>query len=262
MAIDFSILFIVFLVINTCLKLWLDKREIASILRHRSAVPEAFSKKITLQAHQKAADYSIETIRFSQKERWVSLLFLLIATFGGLIQLIYDFFTSWLGNGIWSQILIVGVFALISSLVDLPFSWISQFKIEEKYGFNTMKKSQFFKDLGISTLLSIALGLPLLAVIFWLWQAAGSLWWLWAWAFYVAFNFAVLWIYPNFIAPLFNKFENLPEGDLYNKINSLLQKVGFESNGLYVMDASKRNAKGNAYMTGFGKNKRIVFLTH
>ena len=113
--------------------------------RHRSAVPEAFSKKITLQAHQKAADYSIETIRFSQKERWVSLLFLLIATFGGLIQLIYDFFTSWLGNGIWSQILIVGVFALISSLVDLPFSWISQFKIEEKYGFNTMKKFSSLK---------------------------------------------------------------------------------------------------------------------
>lgn len=260
MAIDFSIIFIVFLVINTCLKLWLDKREIASILRHRSAVPEAFAQKITLQAHQKAADYSIETIRFSQKERWVSLLFLLIATFGGLIQQIYDFFTAWLGNGIWTQISIVGVFALISSLVDLPFSWISQFKIEEKYGFNTMKKSQFFKDLGISTLLSIALGLPLLAVIFWLWQVAGSLWWLWAWTFYVAFNFVVLWIYPNFIAPLFNKFENLPEGDLYNKINFLLQKVDFESNGLYVMDASKRNAKGNAYMTGFGKNKRIVFF--
>lgn len=260
MAIDFSIIFIVFLVVDTCLKLWLDKREINSILKNRSAVPEAFAQKITLKAHQKAADYSVEKIRFAQNERWASLLFLLIATFGGLIQIIYDFFTSWLGTGIWAQILIVGLFALISSFIDLPFSWISQFKIEEKYGFNTMKQSQFFKDLGLSAILSIALGLPLLAVIFWLWQAAGSLWWLWAWGFYVVFNFAVLWIYPNFIAPLFNKFENLPEGDLYNKINQLLQRVGFESNGLYIMDASKRNAKGNAYMTGFGKNKRIVFF--
>lgn len=260
MATAFSVLFIIFLIVDTALKFWLDSREINCIKAHRSAVPEAFAQKITLQAHQKAADYSIENIKFGQKERWFNLLFLLIATFGGLIQLIYDCFTAWFGSGLITQILIVGCFAIISSILDLPFSWIHQFKLEEKYGFNTMKPKQFFKDLGVSTALSVILGVPLLAVIFWLWEASGQLWWLWAWLVYVLFNFALLWVYPNLIAPLFNKFENLPQGELFDKVSSLLKKTGFESNGLYVMDASKRNSKGNAYMTGFGKNKRIVFF--
>ncbi|MCD8338773.1 MAG: M48 family metallopeptidase [Burkholderiales bacterium] len=260
MAISFAVVFLCFLALDTGLKFWLDARQIKSVEDHREEVPKAFAKKITLEAHRKAADYTIAKIKFVQKERWVGLAVILIATFGGLIEFIYMNVTEWLGNGILAQIIIVGAFSLFNELVDLPFSWAAQFGLEQKFGFNTMKPAQFFKDLALSTTLSVIIGVPLLALIFWFWQAAGSYWWLYAWIAVVVFTLGLQWFYPTFIAPLFNKFQNLPEGPLYDRINSLLKRVGFESNGLFVMDASKRNAKGNAYMTGFGKNKRIVFF--
>ncbi len=259
-SIAFAIIFLVFLTLDACLKLWLDKRQINAVLNGKNRVPAAFAEKITLQAHQKAAEYTIAHIRFRQKERWVSLALLLVSTFGGLIQLIYDVLTGWLGDGLIVQVLIVGAFSLVNSIVDLPFSWYEQFKLEQKFGFNTMTPKQFVKDTALSTILSCVIGFPLLAVIFWLWDAPGSLWWFYAWLVVIVFTLGLQWIYPTFIAPLFNKFKHLQEGELYDRINGLLQRVGFESNGLYVMDASKRNSKGNAYMTGFGKNKRIVFF--
>ncbi len=260
MSLTFSIVFIIFLVLGTILKLWLEARQVRSIERNRNSVPSAFAEKISLAAHQKAADYTIAKIRFIQKERWTSLALLLVATFGGLIQFIYDFVIQWLGSGLFAQIIIVGAFAFVNALIDVPFSWAAQFKLEASFGFNTMTKEQFFRDLMLSTSLGVLIGFPLLAVIFWFWSATGSWWWFLAWLFVVLFTLVLQWVYPTFIAPLFNKFENLPPGELYDRINRLLQKVGFESNGLYVMDASKRNAKGNAYMTGYGKNKRIVFF--
>jgi STE24 endopeptidase len=256
----FSVLFIAFIVLNVALKYWLDSRQIRSILAHRSAVPKAFAKDITLAAHQKAADYSVAKIRFSQKTRWVGLAVLVIATFGGLIELIYNEVTALMGTGLIAQVFIVGIFGLISGLVDLPFDWLEQFGLEEKFGFNRMTAAQFFKDQALSTALSFVIGFPLLSAIFAIWNFAGSYWWIWAWLVYVVFSLALLWIYPTFIAPLFNKFENLPEGELRDRVTKLLERVGFESQGLYVMDASKRSGKGNAYMTGFGRNKRIVFF--
>lgn len=256
----FETFFLIFLFGNVFLKYYLDVRQAHSIRAHRGAVPTAFSGKISLEAHQKAADYSLENLKFRQLNRLVSLGFILIATYGGLIEWVYLLFTGWLGSDICSQILIVFSYALISALIDLPFSWYSTFSIEAKYGFNKTTKARFFKDLLLSSALSLILGVPILAVVFWLWNAAGSFWWVWAWAAYLLFVLFVQWVYPAFIAPLFNKFTPLPQGDVKTRLTSLLERIGFASNGLYVMDASKRSAKGNAYMTGFGKNKRIVLF--
>lgn len=256
----FETLFLFFLFGNVFLKYYLDLRQARAIRANRNEVPSAFAGKISLAAHQKAADYSLENLKFRQLNRLVSLGFILIATYGGLIEWIYLLFTGWLGNGIFSQILIIFAYALISGLIDLPFSWYSTFHIEAKYGFNTTTKARFFKDLLLSTALSLCLGVPILAVVLWLWDASGSFWWVWAWAAYLIFVLFVQWLYPAFIAPLFNKFSPLPEGELKTRLTSLLERIGFSSKGLYVMDASKRSAKGNAYMTGFGKNKRIVLF--
>lgn len=256
----FGFTFLFFLVLNFFIKFWLDCRQIRSVRSHRDCVPHAFVSKISLFSHQKAADYTITSIRFTQKERFASLIFLMISTFGGLINWLSQTCENLVGPGIVSQLLIVVSFSVINTLCFLPFSWYSQFSIEERFGFNTQTKSRFFKDLGLNIILSAIIGLPFLTLLFYLWEVAGPSWWIWAWLFYVIFNLALLWIYPTFIAPIFNKFTPLPEGELKKRVDSLLDRIGFENNGLFVMDASKRSAKGNAYMTGFGRNKRIVFF--
>ena len=259
-AAAFEIVFILFLFGNFVLKYYLDRRQVQSILRNRGAVPLAFAGKISLEAHQKAADYSVERIKFGQLTRITDLGFVLIATFGGLIQWIYGEVYGWFGADILAQIVIILGYALLSSLIDLPFSWYSTFRIEAKYGFNTTTPARFVKDLLLSGILSLILGIPILSAVLWIWNAAGAFWWFWAWLAYIFFILAVQWIYPTFIAPLFNKFTPLPEGELKSRLEGLLSRIGFASKGLSVMDASKRSAKGNAYMTGFGKNKRIVLF--
>ena len=259
-AAAFEIVFILFLFGNFVLKYYLDRRQVQSILRNRGAVPLAFACKISLEAHQKAADYSVERIKFGQLTRITDLGFVLIATFGGLIQWIYGEVYGWFGADILAQIVIILGYALLSSLIDLPFSWYSTFRIEAKYGFNTTTPARFVKDLLLSGILSLILGIPILSAVLWIWNAAGAFWWFWAWLAYIFFILAVQWIYPTFIAPLFNKFTPLPEGELKSRLEGLLSRIGFASKGLSVMDASKRSAKGNAYMTGFGKNKRIVLF--
>ena len=251
-AAAFEIVFILFLFGNFVLKYYLDRRQVQSILRNRGAVPLAFAGKISLEAHQKAADYSVERIKFGQLTRITDLGFVLIATFG----VVY----GWFGADILAQIVIILGYALLSSLIDLPFSWYSTFRIEAKYGFNTTTPARFVKDLLLSGILSLILGIPILSAVLWIWNAAGAFWWFWAWLAYIFFILAVQWIYPTFIAPLFNKFTPLPEGELKSRLEGLLSRIGFASKGLSVMDASKRSAKGNAYMTGFGKNKRIVLF--
>ena len=256
----FELIFLLFLFGDLFLKLYLDARQARSIRLHRDSVPKDFASAISLQAHQKAADYCLERIRFSRIEHVVDLVWLLILTLGGLISFIYRFYYQANGNDLLSQIFIVLTVAFLSALINLPFQWYSAFHIEAKYGFNTMTPARFFKDLLLSAVLGLVIGVPLFAIIFWLWEAAGALWWIWAWLAYVVFNFALLWIYPSFIAPLFNKFTRLPDGEVADRVNALLTRVGFATNGLYVMDASKRSSKANAYMTGFGKTKRIVFF--
>ena len=259
-AAAFEIVFILFLFGNFVLKYYLDRRQVQSILSNRGAVPLAFAGKISLEAHQKAADYSVERIKFGQLTRITDLGSVLIATFGGLIQWIYGEVYGWFGADILAQIVIILGYALLSSLIDLPFSWYSTFRIEAKYGFNTTTPARFVKDLLLSGILSLILGIPILSAVLWIWNAAGAFWWFWAWLAYIFFILAVQWIYPTFIAPLFNKFTPLPEGELKSRLEGLLSRIGFASKGLSVMDASKRSAKGNAYMTGFGKNKRIVLF--
>lgn len=256
----FEIVFLLFLFGNFVLKYYLDRRQVRSIQINRGAVPAAFAGKITLEAHQKAADYSVERIKFGQLARITDLGFVLIATIGGLIQWIYGEVSGWLGGDIWAQIVFILCYGFLSSLIDLPFSWYSTFKIEAKYGFNTTTPARFIKDLLLSAVLSLVLGIPILAAVLWIWNAAGDFWWFWAWLAYILFILAVQWIYPTFIAPLFNKFTPLPDGELKTRLEGLLKRIGFASKGLYVMDASKRSAKGNAYMTGFGRNKRIVLF--
>lgn len=256
----FETLFLFFLFGGFALKYYLDCREIRCIRENRGKVPEAFAEKITLEAHQKAADYSIENVRFGELSRLVSLGLTLILTVGGLLQIIYLMTTGWLGNTILAQVVIILLIGFISGLIDLPFSWYQTFKIEAKYGFNTTTLARFIKDTLMSAALSIVLGVPIVSLILWLWNVSGPYWWVWAWAAYMLFNVIILWLYPAVIAPLFNKFSPLPDGELKDRLESLLSRIGFSSRGLYSMDASKRSAKGNAYMTGFGKNKRIVLF--
>lgn len=256
----FETLFLIFLFGDFALKFYLDYRQIKYVRKHRHSVPHAFAERVSLEAHQKAADYTVDNIRLQEIARAVTLVFVLILTLGGLLQWIYEISVGWLSDGILAQVLMVLICGFLSSAIELPFSWYSTFKVEAKYGFNNTTKQRFVKDLLLSTAVSLFLGIPILAVVFWLWDAGGQLWWLWAWSAYVVFNLVVLWIYPAFIAPLFNKFTPLPEGDMRGRLEALLKRTGFQSNGLYVMDASKRNSKGNAYMTGFGKNKRIVLF--
>lgn len=256
----FESLFLIFFFTGLALKYYLDMRQLKSVRTHRGAVPASFTERVTLQAHQKAADYTTECIRYGFLARLVSAAVVLLLTYGGILEDLYLFFTGLLGNSLWAQVLIVLGAGLISEVVDIPFSAYETFRIEARYGFNTTTVSRFIKDLGLSFVLSLVLGVPLLLVIFSLWDTAGSLWWLWAWGVYLIFNLAVLWIFPTFLAPLFNKFTPLPAGELSDRLHALLDRVGFSSKGLFVMDASKRSAKGNAYMTGFGKNKRIVLF--
>lgn len=260
MDFHFEALFLAFLTVNVVLKFWLDTRQIRSVMEHLGEVPKAFRESVSIESHRRAAHYTVEVIRQEQKQRLVGVMFLLFATVGGLIDVICKGWFTLLGTDIHGQAAIVVTFVVLSSLIDLPFSWIRHFRIEEQFGFNKMTQGRFWKDLALSTVLSSVIGIPLLYVVLYLWNAAGDLWWLYAWLVYISFSLLLLWVYPTFIAPIFNKFQKLPEGELADRVNALLERIGFESNGLFVMDASRRSAKGNAYMTGFGKNKRIVFF--
>lgn len=256
----FEALFLAFLTVNVVLKFWLDTRQIRSVMEHREEVPAAFRESITIESHRRAAHYTVEVIRQDQKQRLVSVIFLLLATVGGLIDVICKGWFGLLGTDIHGQAAIVVTFAVLSSLIDIPFAWIRQFRLEERFGFNNMTQSRFWKDLALNTVLSAVIGIPLLYAVLYLWNAAGDFWWLYAWLVYIGFSLLLLWIYPTFIAPIFNKFRKLPEGELSERVNGLLERIGFAADGLFVMDASRRSAKGNAYMSGFGKHKRIVFF--
>jgi STE24 endopeptidase len=176
------------------------------------------------------------------------------------VQVIAATVTEWLGSELAAQVAIVASVALILGAFDLPFEWYRQFRVEEKFGFNRMTPRLFFIDMLKSVLVAAALGLPLLALVLWLMGAAGGYWWLYAWAVWVSFSALVLVLYPTVIAPLFNRFVPLADGDLAGRISALLARTGFSSRGVFVMDGSRRSAHGNAYFTGLGRAKRIVFF--
>lgn len=253
-------LFVVFLLAMVAAKLWLASRQMRHVSRHRAAVPAQFDGTITLADHQRAADYTIARTRLGMWETLAQAVLLVVLTLLGGLQWLHMTLLDWLGQGYVGQIALVAAVAVISGLVELPFTIIRQFVIEQRFGFNRMTPGLFVADLLKSTLVGAVLGLPLLLAVLWLMAQAGSAWWLYAWGVWVVFNLVVLVLYPTVIAPLFNKFEPLKDDALKTRIESLLARCGFAAKGLFVMDGSRRSAHGNAYFTGFGAAKRIVFF--
>ena len=255
----FSFVFILALCATVALRCWLAARQLKHVAAHREAVPAQFAGRITLGSHQKAADYSMTRTRLSFLSLAIEVAVLLAFTLGGGLQLLHDWWATRLDGLAYGVALIFSVMA-ISSLVDLPLSLYTQFVVEEKFGFNRMTLKLFFADLAKQTLLGALIGTPVLLAVLWLMAQAGSLWWLYTWVFWCAFNLLILLIYPTWIAPLFNKFTPLADNELKARIENLLTRCGFASSGLFVMDGSKRSNHGNAYFTGLGKSKRIVFF--
>jgi len=256
----FTYIFLIALVISYSVQFWLSRRQSNYVLKHRAQVPEAFTESITLEAHQKAADYTVEKGRLGDIDSVIGIVFLLILTLGGGISLVFDFWASFEFSSITTGILSLGSIFAIMSLFELPTSLYQTFVIEEKYGFNKSTVKQFITDQLMQLALVAVIGLPLLALILWVMEAIGSSWWVWTWAILISFSLLMSWLYPTLIAPLFNKFTPLEDGTLKTKINQLLARCGFSSNGIFIMDGSKRSGHGNAYFTGMGKNKRIVFF--
>ena len=258
----FTSLFIAALLLTTIARLWLSSRQMRAVAAHRGAVPARFAERISLAAHQKAADYTIARARVGMIETLLSAALLVGFTLLGGLQAIDDGLARLIGetHPMWRQLAFFGAVSAIFMAVDLPFSLYRQFVLEARFGFNRMTIGLFIADMARNTLLAIALGAPLLALVLWLMQASGSLWWFYAWLAWTAFNLLLLWLYPTVIAPLFNKFQPLADTGLRARIEGLLKRCGFASKGVFVMDGSRRSAHGNAYFTGLGAAKRIVFF--
>ena len=256
----FTIAFLIAFLASFGLRHWLAQRQMRFVAKHRDSVPAEFAEKVTLTEHQKAADYTIAKLRLGVLENGVSAIILIGFTLLGGLQILNISLLQLLGDGITQQIALLGSIAIISGIVDLPFSWYKQFHLEERFGFNRMGKQLFFIDMIKGLGVGAAIGIPLLWVILSLMAKAGDLWWLWAWVVLTVFSLLMQWIFPSFIAPLFNKFQPLPDGALKTQIEALLARCEFASQGLFVMDGSKRSAHGNAFFAGMGKAKRIVFF--
>lgn len=256
---SFAIFFCVVLALTTGGRIWLNRRQAAHVRAHRERVPEDFASRITLASHQKAADYTCAKARVGVIHLLAETGLLLALTLGGVLQQLHQFWSLHCSGIVYGIALIFSVTAL-ASLIDLPFSLYHQFVIEARFGFNRMTLALFLSDLVKQTLLGMAIGAPVIATVLWLMAAMGEWWWLYVWLFWCSFNLALLFIYPTWVAPLFNKFSPLEEGAMKKRIEALLHRCGFRASGLFVMDGSKRSSHGNAYFTGFGDTKRIVFF--
>jgi STE24 endopeptidase len=253
--------FISLLVATTLVRIWLARRHIVHVQANRNQVPVAFKDNIALDAHQKAADYSTDKTKLIITETVVQALLLAILTLGGGLQWIDDIWRNVLPTQeIIRGALVICSAMLVSSVIDLPFEYYKTFVVDEKFGFNKMTPAMFFSDLVKHSLVGLALGAPILFAALWLMQGAGQYWWLYLWVIWSVFNLVMLAVYPTFIAPLFNKFSPLKDENLKQRIETLLTKCGFKSQGLFVMDGSSRSSHGNAYFTGFGASKRVVFF--
>ena len=257
---NFTVLFVCCAGLSLLVQYWLAKRHIRHIAQHRNQVPESFKQTITLEAHQQAAEYTICKTRFGNFELFFGIILLLAWTLGGGLELADTLIRHLELDPLWSGVLFMLLITTIMSLIDLPANAYQTFKIEQRFGFNRMSGSLFLADTGKQLLLSLILGLPLLWVILWLMDNAGQLWWFYAWAVWMGFSLFMMWLYPTVIAPIFNQFSPLEDEQLRQRIEQLLQRCGFKSNGIFVMDGSKRSSHGNAYFTGLGGNKRIVFF--
>lgn len=256
----FTLIFTAALALGVLVKLWLASRQIRHVAAHRGQVPALFADRISLAAHQKAADYTIAKTRFGLIELAIGTVVLLEWTLLGGLELLNISLLNTVHNTMGQQLLLVAAFALISGLIDLPGSYYQTFVLEQRFGFNKMTRGLWLADLLKGAVMGAIIGLPILAAILWLMGAAGRWWWLWAWAVWMGFNLLLMVIYPTFIAPLFNKFKPLDDETLKARVTQLMERCGFSAKGLFVMDGSRRSAHANAYFTGFGAAKRVVFF--
>ncbi len=246
------------LLTGLALRYWLATRQARHVALHRSAVPPAFAQSVPLAAHQRAADYTLAKSRVDLFEMaWSSGTLIVWTLLGGLNALNQALLAA-LGPGMVQQLALLAAFAAIGALLDLPFSLYRTFVVEQQFGFNKTTWRLWLVDLAKGTVLGAAIGLPIAALILWLMGAAGSAWWLWAWCTWIGFNLLLV-IYPTLIAPWFNKFQPLEDQALAARVTALMQRCGFAAKGLFVMDGSRRSAHANAYFTGFGAAKRVVF---
>ncbi|MGE5492687.1 MAG: M48 family metallopeptidase [Actinomycetota bacterium] len=259
MASSFTLIFLAAVVLTLAARLWLAMRQMNCVQSNRDRVPALFSERIQLAAHQKAADYTVARTKLGMQSTLVETALLLALTLGGGIAALHGFWSPRL-DGLWYGVAMIFSLMVVSGLVDLPFSLYRQFVVEERFGFNRMTLGLFLSDLAKQTALALAIGTPILLAVLWLMEAMGQRWWLYVWLFWSAVNLLILFIYPTWIAPLFNKFAPMEDGEMKSRIEALLQRCGFQSKGLFVMDGSKRSSHGNAYFTGFGRSKRIVFF--
>jgi STE24 endopeptidase len=256
----FGITFLVVLLLATALRLWLGARHIAYVQAHRAAVPAQFSSEVSLDAHQRAADYTAAKTRLALVSIGVDTALVLWLTFGGGVQLMYDAASRAFDGEIGRGLALIAILSVFTTIVELPLGLYRTFRLEERFGFNKMTPALYWIDFAKNAALAAAFGLPLAACVLWLMQASGEYWWLYAWGVWVVFNLFMLAAYPMWIAPLFNRFSPMQDPDLKERVEKLLARCGFKVKGLMVMDGSKRSSHGNAYFTGFGKSKRIIFF--
>ncbi len=256
----FTILFLIVLMSGLILEYWLMRRQTSYVANHRALVPAAFTEKINLIDHQKAADYTFAKLWIERVSVSIAAVLLLIWTIGGGLDILDSIWQSTQWPALWQGVGLIVSVLLISSLLDLPISLWRTFGVEAKFGFNRTTAKRYVSDLLLQLGLMLIIGLPLVTMVLWLMQIAGSYWWLWVWLVWMSFILFISWAYPVVIAPLFNEFKTLENEELRKRLEALLARCGFNSNGMFVMDGSRRSAHGNAYFTGFGRNKRIVFF--
>lgn len=257
----FTLIFISALAFCTLLRLWLGMRQIRHVNAHREQVPPHFAGRISLDDHHKAADYTTAKTRLGLLEIMVGTLLVLALTLGGLLNDLTQLAGSWFPDSAYAQgVALFALYGLMGLVTNLPFAWYRTFGVEARFGFNKMTPALFISDTIKHLLLAILVGGPLILAVLWLMEFMGDRWWIWVWLFWLGFNLLMLALYPTMIAPLFNRFSPLTDETLKARIEALLARCGFCSNGLFVMDGSKRSAHGNAYFTGFGAAKRIVFF--
>jgi len=259
-AYTFTLVFTSLLVLNLLLKFWLSSRQMRHVAQHRAAVPEAFAATIDTAAHHKAADYTIAKLRLGHWDMALDTAMLVMWTLLGGLGLLDQWLLDLMGPGMWQQLCLVVSFMLISAVVSLPLSYIQTFKIEQAFGFNRMTLSLWLTDMLKASLLGAVLGLPLLWLVLYLMQSGGVWWWMIAWGVLVVYQLFVMWLAPSFIMPLFNKFQPLEDAALKTRVMALMQRTGFQADGFFVMDGSRRSAHSNAFFTGLGKQKRVVFF--
>ena len=257
---QFTLLFLLALAFTTALRLWLDMRHLRHVVVHRNGVPADFAGRIDLADHRKAADYTVAKVRVGMIEIAIDTLVLLVLTIGGALGMIDQALRGLLGGGYLHGLALFACVGLLGFFVGLPASLYRTFRIEARFGFNKLTWPLWFADLAKGAALTVLIGGPLLLAVLWLMDAMGRNWWLYVWLVWLGTNLLVLFLYPTVIAPLFNKFTPLEDASLKARIETLLTRCGFTASSLFVMDGSKRSAHGNAYFTGFGRAKRIVFF--